>query len=315
MMTKSMRQRLRRVSAKAAKKKSNSRRSSRRSLIARLEKDSDVKSRSFDEQSGGPSGTADDQYDRKKGLPKTRGDDPKLDYTWEQGEGYPHGGDEAGLGSGAGKDLKSKKQKQKALDEADEERRKDTSEMEPLTHTKPSRPRPKVSSAKRRSWRKKKIAALKKQLDKTAFNAEGDPEMKKMFSDMEQGDSPAAKPTRTKGVADKSTRVSAFKIHKTIAKFLPKMQEANDNLEMAVTGGKTNEITAAMVKLMSTSRFVIKNVLIPQGGQMTKLLSGLRQASVKDKRFTVIATRLARMDAEFSRSRTLIRMAASYITL
>lgn len=320
MTTESMKQRLRRVAAQAAQKKKASRREARRRLIARLEKDAtDVKSRSFEEQTGGGKGSAADEYDRKSNLPKPKGDDPKLDYDWEAGEGYPNEGtSSAGLGSG-GPDAGGKsKSKQQALDEASEKNKKNTSEMEEVTKTDPSRPRPKLSAAKRRAWRKKRIAELKQALSKNAFNPEGDPEMKQMFQKMEEDDA-AARAPRTKGVAPKEVRVKADQLQKTLGKalaqFLPKLQEANDNLEMAVTGGKLAEIKGALGQLLTTTQFVMKNVLVPQGGQLQKLMMGLRQASAKDERFKVTYTRLARMDEELSRARTLIRMAAGHVRI
>jgi len=324
MTTETMKQRLRRVAAKANQKKAAGRRTSRKKLIARLEKEAaeaaDHKSRSFDEQSGGASTSAADKYDRKKkNKPSTRGDDPKTDYDWEAGEGYPNeGSSSADLGSGQPDAGSKKKSKQQALDEADEERRKNTSDMDPMDASNPSRPRPKLSSAQRREWRRKRIAQLKKSLSKVAFNPEGDPEMKKMFSDMEAEDAAAQSP-RTKGVAPKQVRVQADQIQKTLGKalaqFLPKLQEANSDLEMAVTGGKLDEIKGALNKVLTTSQFVMKNVLIPQGGQMQKLMMGLRQASVQDDRLRQTYLRLSRMNEELSRSRTLVRMAASHIRI
>lgn len=317
MTTESMKQRVRRVASKAAQKKGATRRSARQRLIAKLEKEGqDTKSRSFDEQPGGGSGSADDQYDRKKNLPKSRGDDPKTDYDWEQGEGYPHGGDSAGLGSGGGEDLEATKQKQKALDEATEEHRKNTSEMEPMTHGDPSRPRPKLSSAKRRKWRRKKMAQLKASLSKTAFDPEGDPEMKKMFSDMAAEDA-AAKAPKPKGIG-KSRELGPLlqlqqNIGKGLATFLPKLQEANSDLEMAVTGGKMSEIKGALHKVMTVFQMTMKNVLMPHGARIKKILGV--QAAANDARFKVTYARLSRLDEELSRSRTLIRMAATHIRI
>lgn len=321
MTTKSMKQRIRRVATQAAQKKGATRRSSRQTLIAKLEKEAqDTKSKSFDEQPGGGTGSADDQFDRKKNLPKSKGDDPKTDYDWEQGEGYPHASDqEKSLGSG-GDDPEATKQKQQALDEAAEENRKNTSEMEPMTHGDPSRPRPKLSSVKRRKWRRKKMAQLKASLSKTAFNPEGDPEMKKMFSDMAAEDTaPKAPAPKPKGVGSSQQLKPLLALSQNIGKglsvWLPKLQEANSDLEMAITGGKIGEIKGHMGKLMTTFQGVMRNVLVPHGSRMQKLLGGLRQASVKDKRFKVTYTRLARMDEELSRSRTLIRMAAGHVRI
>ena len=319
MTTESMKQRIRRVAAQASQKKGSSRRSARRSLITRLEKEAaDVKSRSFEEDKGGGKGSAEEQYDRKKGLPKPKGDDPNLENPYEPGEGYPHSGDPAGLGSG-GEDPKKSKAKQKALDEAAEENRKNTSEMEPFTHGDPSRPRPKLSSAKRRAWRKKKMAELKSALYKNAFNPEGDPEMKKMFSDMAADDAAAKKP-KSKGVAPKEQLkpllVLQQNIGKGLATFLPKLQEANSDLEMAVTGGKMQEIRDSLNKLMSVFQMTMQNVLIPHGGRIKKMLGVVpRQAAAQSKRFKVLHTRVARLDEELSRSRSLIRMAATQVRI
>lgn len=319
MTTKSMKQRMRRVATQAAQKKGAIRRSARQALIANLEKGAqDTKSRSFEEQSGGEKGSADEQYDRKKVLPKTRGDDPKTDYDWEQGDGYPHASDqEKSLGSG-GDDPEATKKKQQALDEAAEENRKNTSEMEPITHNAPSRPRPKLSSAKRRKWRREKMTQLKASLSKTAFDPGGDPEMKKMFSDMAAEDA-AAKAPQTKGVGSSQQLKPLLALSQNIGKglsvWLPQLQEANSDLEMAITGGKIGEIKGQLGKLLSTFQGVMQNVLVPHGTRMQKLLGGLRQAAVKDKRFKVTYTRLARMDEELSRSRTLIRMAAGHVRI
>jgi len=316
-----MKARLRRVAAQASKKKTAARREARRNAIARLEKEAgDAKSRSFDEQPGGGTGSAADKYDRKKGLPKTKGDDPNMDYDWEAGEGYPFKGDPAGLGSG-GSDADSTKQKQKALDDADAKRKELTSETPAMTDGSPSRPRPKLSSTKKkRINRRKKIAALKASLTKTAFNPEGDPKMRKVFDDMDAPGPLDKKPAApSKGIAPKQTRIEVDTLQKSIGKalaqFLPKLQEANDDLESAVTGGKMDEIRRSLSNLMSVSKFVMRNVLVPHGGKMQKVLMSLRQASAKKSKVGVTATRLARMDDEMSRSRALIRMAASHIHL
>jgi hypothetical protein len=330
-----------RVATQAAKKKGASRRSARRRLIARLEKEAaDSKSRSFDEQPGGGKGSADDQYDRKKNLPKPKGDDANLDYPWEQGEGYPHSSDAPGLGSGGGEDLKKTKQKQKALDESDEQNKKNTSEMEPYTHGDPSRPRPKLSSAKRRAWRKKKIAQLKKSLSKTALTEEELKVRERMEKEdaakqqlQQQQQQPREKPADE---ASMDSGKAAFKIMNSIggdgtkenpgllgrlANISKRLHAGNEELSHRLTEGKSHEMAAALGLVMSPLQDVIKYV-VPEATAITKLMHGLqremggRTASTKKaKRYRRVHANVVRFNDELSRARTLVNLAVSQIRI
>lgn len=330
MTTKSMKQRLRRVAGKAANKKKAARRSSRRALINHLEKEaSDAKSRSFDEQAGGAKGSATDQYDRKKNLPSPKGDDAEMDYDWEAGEGYPSDGNSpAGLGSGDKSESGKSKSKQQALDDADEERRKNTSEMEPMTHNDPSRPRPKLSSAKRRQWRRKRIAELKKALtDEEARNLDttelsskdlGNPMSKEQVAKMD-------------AKAPASARKNAFKVYQLAKEKIPALfgsggqaiAQANDQLEDAIMSNDLRKMKAAMAMLLTQVQAKAKEnmqEMVALGKTIRTVFKGMSpkmaSSQATAERFSYLSTHHAmveKFDHELKRAAVLMRMASKQV--
>lgn len=328
MTTETMKRRLRRVAAKANQKKQADRRTARKTLIAKLEKRAEdgPKSRSFEEQEGGASSSAADAYDRKKNLPKSKGDDAKLDYKWEAGEGYPNDGDSpADMGSGS-PDIASdgKKSKQKALDEADEQRRKNTSEMEPMSASSPSRPRPKLSSTdKRRQARRKRIAQLRASLQKTALDGTDSMLSEHARDDAEwKGREDEAKKLlnqrkKSPGEAPKDVIQKAYaviQLPEFLKSMLPKLEQANEELSHQINLGDMKGISQALPAAVNALTQMMQKVM-PAARGAAQLKVQLRAASAKSRKARRMHARLSRLEDELSRSRTLIRMALAHFRI
>lgn len=321
MTTKSMASRIQRVQAAARRKKiaelePKPELSARKRKIAELEaslkKAEGAKSESTDKDDGKgakPGATAADEYNRKKNQPKPKGDkaDAKLDKPTGDAkpDGYPFKGDQkGGLGKGAPKD--TKKSKQQALNDADAKRKELTSETPPLKAT----PKPKLSSTT--SWRKQKIAELKKAL------------LKDQAPDAEMNTTElGAKDVQdVSGKASKEQRIPAAKVLEQAKKVVPMMtqelQQANDMLEEAIMGNNLQKIKGALTFLLTKIQNVTKNEIVPLGATIRKLMSLLspKQASSEKYASLVQGSRLvAKLDDEFARSKHLMHMAANRISL
>jgi hypothetical protein len=324
MTTKSMASRIQRVQASARRKKmaeleSKPELSARKRKIAELEaslkKAEGAKSESTDKDDGKgakPGATAADKYDRKKNQPKPKGDkaDAKLDKPTGDAkpDGYPFKGNQkGGLGKGEPKD--TKKSKQQALNDADAKRKELTSETPPLKAT----PKPKLSSTKegKKTWRRTKIAELKKALMGQTPDAEMDT--------TELGDKDVQD---VSGKASKEQRVPAAKVLEQAKKIVPMMtqelQQANDVLEEAIMGNNLQKIKGALTLLLTKIQNVTKSEIVPLGATIRKLMSMLSPKQAASTKFASVVEGsriVAKLDEEFARSKHLMRMAANRISL
>jgi len=320
---KSMASRIQRVQASARRKKiaeleSKPALTSRKRKIAELEaalkKAEGAKSESTDKDDGKgkkPGQTAADKYDRKKVQPKPKGDkaDAKLDKPTGDAEpvGYPNKGDVDGsLGKGSPK-KDSKKTKQTALNDADKKRKELTSETPPLKST----PKPKLSSADRKDWRKSKIAELKKALlNQTELDDLNTDEVNP--KDMQD----------VTGKATKEQRVPAAQIMQQVQKLVPaltqQLSQANDMLEDAVMGSDLQKIKGALAFLLTKIQNITKSQIVPLGATIRKLMGTLSPKQASSEKFASVvesAHMVSKLEDEFSRSKHLMRMAANRVTL
>jgi hypothetical protein len=322
---KSMASRIQRVQAAARKKKiaeleSAASASPRKQKIAELEaalkQAEGVKSKSTDKDDGKgkkPGATASEKYDRKKVQPKTKGtkSDAKLDKATGDAEpvGYPfNNGDTKGnLGKGKPK-ADSKKSKQTALNDADKKRKELTSETPDLKKT----PKPKLSSADRKDWRKAKIAELKQ-----ALLSGQAPDSEMDADEVAPGDM-----QDVTGKATKEQRVPAAQVLQQAQKLIPaltqQLQQANDMLEDAVMGSDLQKIKGALTFLLTKIQQITKGQIVPLGATIRKLMSTLSPKQASSEKYASLvqgAHMVAKLDDEFSRSKLLMRMAANRITL
>ncbi len=319
MTSKNMASRIRRVQAAARKKKiaelEGNAVSPRRQKIAELEAElkQAVKSKSKDKDDGKgkkPGATASEKYDRKKVQPKPKGkkDESKLDKSTGDAEpvGYPFSGDtQGGIGSGKPKS-DSKKSKQKALNDADKKRKELTSETPGLKKT----PKPKLSAAEQRDWRRAKIAELKKALTSEEIENLDTTELES--SDLQD----------ITDQASKKQRVPAAQVLEQAKKLVPLMtqqlQQANDMLEDAIMGNNLQKVKGALAFLLTKIQQVTKGEIVPLGATIRKLMGTLSAKQASSEKYASLvqgAHMISKLDEEFSRSKHLMRMAANLISL
>jgi len=287
----------------------------RRERIAELE--SSLKSKSTDKDDGKgskPKQTASDKYKKDKVQPKVKGDkkNSKLDKSTGEASpvGYPFSGDtEGGLGKGAPK-KDSKKSKQTALNDAKKKAKELSSDMPELKST----PKPKLSSAESREWRKAKIAELKTAL---LPGQASDDEM-----DTEELSEKDMIGVQRPGDAAKQQRMPAVKVLEKAQAILPvvtqQLQQANDMLEEAVVGNNLQKIKGALAFMLTKVQELTKGQIVPLGATIRKLMSQLspkQASSAKYASVTQSSHLLSKLDDELSRSQHLMRMAANQIKL
>lgn len=303
MTTNRLKLRIQRAQASARKKKIAE-------LETQLKKATGVKSLSTDVDDGkGPKAKSTAADKSKRNAPKTKGskEDAKLDKSTGGGPvGYPNNGEvPGGLGKGNKKDTKVTKQK--ALDDADKKRKSLTSETPELKKT----PKPKLSSADRKDWRKKKIAQLKQALLGQTPDAEMDTD-EVAPADMQD----------ITGKASKEQRVPAAQVLQQSQKLVPmltqNLQQANDMLEDAVMGSDLKKIKGALVYLLTQIQTITKSQIVPLGATIRKLMTTLnpKQASSEKSASVVQSSKLIeKFDNEFSRSKHLMHQAVNRISL
>ena len=308
MSTNKMKERMSRVVASAHAK-------ARREKIAELEKATKSFSSDKDDGKGSkPSGTASDKFKKNKNQPKPKGDkkDSKLDKSTGEASpvGYPFSGDtDGGLGKGAPKKT-NKKSKQKALNEAKDKAKSLTSDIPKLKDT----PKPKLSAAEHREWRRAKIAELK-----TALLPGQAPDDEMDAEELSEKDMIGV---QRPGDAGKEQRLPAVKVLEKAKAILPaltqQLQQANDMLEEAVVGNNLQKIKGALAFMLTKVQELTKGQIVPLGATIRKLMSQLspkQASSAKYASVTQSAQLVQKLDDELSRSKHLMRMAANLITL
>ena len=224
-----------------------------------------------------------------------------------------------------------KKEKQKALDEATDSRQDVTSDIPKLPSTPkpkiknstkqpdpPKLPKPKLSPASRKAWRKEKLAELR-----TALNNPAKPSG--VLDDMgEEVPEITDAPPSGKGTAKKPQLAPAYHALQISQKLVPEITkslgQANDMLEDAIMDANLQKIKGALAFLLTKIQEVTKHSIVPMGATVRKLMQALspKQAAARPKLAASVSAavkNLDQLDSEFARSKVLMRMASGKITL